>query len=110
MNAQRDDWINLDKFNSLGFFDKVRMMSGLYLLLWAFGYQINYQWNSWLWRSIFDELVSKFNSNYFAELEINIEKNWYNSTILMITMPGASCEEIGTRIGLIVRKLSGVFI
>ena len=50
------------------------MMSGLYLVLWAFGYQINYQWNSWLWRSIFDEIAKKFDSNYFAELEINIEE------------------------------------
>ena len=68
------------------------MMSGLYLVLWAFGYQVNYQWNSWLWRSIFDEIAKKFDSNYFAELEVNIEENWYNSSILLITMPGITCE------------------
>ena len=110
LEASREDWINLDKFNSKGFFDKVRMMSGLYLLLWAFGFQINYQWNNWLWRSIFDTLVTKFDSNYFLELQNNIEANWFNSTILIISMPGTTCEEIGTRIGLITRRLSGVSI
>ena len=29
--AERDKWVTLDYFNSLGFFDKVRLMSGLYL-------------------------------------------------------------------------------
>ena len=108
--TDRTKWVNLNHFNSLGFFDKVRLMSGLFLQFWAFGFQVNYQWNNWLWRALIDSILKKFDSNYFAEIEMNFQKDWLNSTYLLISMPGESCEAIGTRFGLIARHLSGVSI
>ena len=36
--------------------------------------------------------------------------NWTNLTVVLIDLPGKDCEEVGARIGLTIRRLSGVSI
>ena len=54
--------------------------------------------------------LSKLNSDYFKEIEHNFSVNWYNISIILMDIPGSTCESIGVRAGMAVRKLSGVSI
>ena len=39
---------------------------------------------------------------------MNILKDWDVAMILLMTLPGKSCESIGTRLGIVTRKVFGV--
>lgn len=54
--------------------------------------------------------MAKLDSDYFQEIESNVNQNWYNASVLFFTIPGHSCESIGTRVGIATRRLSGVGI
>ena len=51
--------------------------------------------------------MKKLDSSYFEEIEVNVNDNWYNASVILMTIPGHSCEMIGTRIGITTRRLSG---
>ena len=44
------------------------------------------------------------------QIERNILEDWDIIVVLLMTLPGKSCENIGTRIGIVMRKISGVAI
>ena len=41
---------------------------------------------------------------------MNIFKDWDTVAILLMTLPGKSCESIGTRIGIATRKVLGISV
>ena len=50
------------------------------------------------------------NSDYSHTLEENVAANWFNLSVLMMDLPGQQCEGIGSRFGLVVRRISGISI
>lgn len=52
--------------------------------------------------------VSRFDSKTTVELEMNVMKDWDVVMILLMTIPGKSCESVGTRLGIVTRKIYGV--
>lgn len=45
-----------------------------------------------------------------VEIEMNIMDDWDLVAVLLMTLPGKSCESIGTRLGIVTRKLTGVSV
>lgn len=110
LEAGRSAWVNQDAINSLGFFDKIKALLAIYVLVWSIGYNIDEIWNSNVIQDLTRKMLQKLDSEYTVEIEQNVMNNWTNLTIILIDLPGSDCEEIGARIGLTIRRLSGVSI
>ena len=54
--------------------------------------------------------TARFDSYSMVEVEMNIFKDWDVVAILLMTLPGKSCESIGTRIGIATRKVMGISV
>ena len=79
-------------------------------MFWGLGYTINKIIESQEIHTLMDNIVTKFDSDYVLELTDNIHEDWLTATILLMTIPGKSCESIGTRVGIVTRKITGVSI
>lgn len=97
-----------DPDNLSAYYQKVRFLSDIGILLWGLGYTVdNLATNDILYKVLMN-ILSRFDSTTSVEIEMNIFKDWDVVMILLMTLPGKSCESIGTRIGIVARKISGV--
>ena len=55
-----------------------------------------------------NKALDKFDAKWFGEIETNVQENWLNLTLILIDIPGRDCQQIGSRLAIAVRKLSGI--
>jgi hypothetical protein len=66
------NWVNRKKIDSAGFFDKIKLLLGYYIVFWSVGYNIDEMWNSGLIQTLFQRVIDKLDLKYFEEIENNI--------------------------------------
>ena len=44
LERDRESWIDKNEIDSLGFFDKIKILLSIYILVWAIGYNIDEIW------------------------------------------------------------------
>ena len=86
----------------------MRFFADLIFMFWGLGYTINKIYESKEIHNLIETILTKFDSNYVLEVTNNIHEDWDIIVILLMTMPGKNCESIGTRMGIVIRKLTGV--
>lgn len=92
------------------YFQKVRFFSDLIFMFWGLGFTMNKIYESEDIHNMIRNILSKFDSNYVLEVTGNIHEDWGTVAVLLMTLPGKSCESIGTRLGIVLRKVTGVSI
>ena len=45
-----------------------------------------------------------FDSDQLSVVEKNLGENWYNSLVVMQSIPGNNCESIGASVGIVLRR------
>ena len=108
LELSRYQWVDINYINNKPFFDKVQLLMGLYIKFYALGFNIDKIWKSNIILAMIYKLNQKLNSDYFKEVEKNVSENWYNATILLMDIPGKTCESVGTRIGVTFRRITGI--
>ena len=69
LESGREAWVNQDAINSLGFFDKIKSLLAIYVLVWSIGYNIDEIWNSNVIQDLVRKLLKKLDSEYTVEIE-----------------------------------------
>lgn len=77
-------------------------------MFWGLGYTVNKLAENDLLHNLLENGVKRFDSYTQVELEMHVFKDWDIVMILLMTLPGKSCESIGTRLGIVTRKIYGV--
>ena len=102
---------NMDDPGDLAdYFEKTRFLADLIQMFWGLGQTIQEVLEDEAVDQVVANLLTKFDSSWAEEIEYNIFSEWNIVLVLLWTLPGKSCENIGTRVGIILRKLSGVGI
>lgn len=68
LQADRN-WVNRKKIDSAGFFDKIKILLGYYIVFWSVGYNIDEVWNSGMIQTLVQRLLDKFDSKWYDEIE-----------------------------------------
>ena len=92
------------------YFQKVKFFTDLIFMFWGLGYSVDKVVQSEEIHNMIKNIISKFDSSYILEFTNSVHEDWLIASILLMTIPGKNCEEIGTRMGIVTRKLTGVAI
>lgn len=92
------------------YFQKVRFLSDLGIMFWGLGYTTDRLIENGKLYQLLMSFTARFDSYSMVEVEMNIFKDWDVVAILLMTLPGKSCESIGTRIGIATRKVMGISV
>ena len=109
LELTRYKWIEPNYITNKPFFDQVQLLMTLYIRLYALGFNIDNIWNSMLIQRLFYKLTQKFlDADFFKIIEKNVSENWFNSAVILMDIPGKTCESIGDRIGITIRRITGI--
>ena len=92
LEAGREAWVNEDVINQLGFFDQIKALLAIYVLVWSIGYNIDEIWNSNVIQQLTIRMLQKLDSEYIGEIEQNVMNYWSILTVVLIDLPGSDCE------------------
>ena len=59
-------------------------------------------------QTLVERTIDKFDDKWFSQIETNVQENWLNITLILIDIPGRDCQQIGSRFGISLRKLTGI--
>lgn len=90
LQANRN-WLDRGLVDKAGFFDKIKLLLGYYVTFWSIGYNIDEMWNSGIIQKLAERTVDKFRSEWYDEIESNVQSNWWNLTLILIDIPGRDC-------------------
>ena len=79
----------------------------IYGLQYIFMYNFNSIWESGLFHKLFKGLVNSFRSERFWDLKYLMSQDWGSMMVVAESIPGSTCEQIGAKIGILVRRISG---
>ena len=101
---QGNEWLNPDYYASLSFYDQIQELLAIYIKLFAFGYNFDLIWQSEIFYELVGNMRATFNSDQLSVVERNLGENWYNSLIVLQSIPGNNCESIGASVGIVLRR------
>ncbi len=59
-------------------------------------------------QTLVKRLVERFDDSFFDTVFQNIADHWWNQTVVLSDIPGKTCEEIGSRSGIFLRRIIGL--
>ena len=69
LERDRLSWIDQNEIGGLGFFDKIKILLSIYILVWAVGYNIDEIWNTDTVQKLSKAFIAKFDDDYTDEIE-----------------------------------------
>ena len=88
----RDDWINELFIQEGQVFQKIKKLLAIFLLLTAFGVNLDIIWRSTYITQLINNLVDSFDSEWIDRVWKNVVDNWWTQTVVLSAVPGNPCE------------------